>query len=232
MPVASRRAALVPAAGFGVRLGDVASAAARQPKAFRTLAGTSLVHRCAEVLLELCDEVVVAVPGTYLDLAREDLGGLGPNVRLVVGGADRQESVARALAVADADAEVILVHDAARPLVPHDVVRRVLDALDAGAPAVVPALHVADSLRHLRADGGSAPVDRSLVRAIQTPQGFRRTLLERAHAAGLGAGVTDDASLVERLGVPVTLVEGDPLAFKITRPLDLLLAEAVLAAQR
>ncbi|MBA2773066.1 MAG: 2-C-methyl-D-erythritol 4-phosphate cytidylyltransferase [Nocardioidaceae bacterium] len=228
----SRRAALVPAAGLGVRLDGHRAVDPAVPKAFRQLAGRSLVRRCVELLVGLCDEVVVAVPNTHLDLTRADLQGLGRAVQVVIGGADRQASVARALAAAHPEAETIVVHDAARPLVPPDVVRRVLDALDAGAQAVVPTQPVADSLRVLGANGLSAPIDRSSARAVQTPQGFRRTVLEQAHAAGLDVSATDDASLVERLGVPVTLVEGDPLAFKITRPLDLLLAEAVLAAQR
>lgn len=229
----SRCAALIPAAGLGARLVDRRSDAPAVPKAFRQLAGQSLLRRCAEMLVGLCDEVVVAVPDTHLDLARDDLVGLGSAVRVVAGGGDRQTSVACALAAAHSQAEVIVVHDAARPLAQPEVVRRVLDALDAGAQAVVPTQPVPDSLRWLGVDGQNTPIDRSSARAVQTPQGFRRTLLEQAHAAaGPDTGATDDATLVERLGVPVTLVDGDPLAFKITRPLDLLLAEAVLAAQR
>lgn len=230
--MASRRAALVPAAGFGVRLDDRRAGEPAVPKAFRQLAGQSLLRRCVKLLVGLCDEVVVAAPGTHVDLARDDLAGLGAGVRVVGGGVDRRASVACALAAAHPQAQMILVHDAARPLVPPDVVRRVLDALDAGAQAVVPTQPVPDSLRLLGADGLSAPIDRSSARAVQTPQGFRRTVLEQAHAAGPDISATDDASLVERLGVPVTLVDGDPLAFKITRPLDLLLAEVVLASQR
>jgi 2-C-methyl-D-erythritol 4-phosphate cytidylyltransferase len=125
---------------------------------------------------------------------------------------------------------VVLVHDAARALAPPALVAAVVSAVRSGAAAVVPGVPLVDTVRSL--DGQR--VDRSRLRAVQTPQGFSRTVLERAHAAAADAeddetlAATDDAGLVERLGEPVLVVPGAPEAFKITTPLDLLLATAVL----
>ena len=121
------------------------------------------------------------------------------------------------------------MHDAARPLTPPDVVRRVVEAVRAGAPAVIPVLPVADTIK--RVDGAGtvvSTVDRSELRAVQTPQGFRAADLRRAHA-GTPDPRTDDAGLVEALGDPVTTVAGDPLAFKVTTAWDLRIAELLLA---
>jgi 2-C-methyl-D-erythritol 4-phosphate cytidylyltransferase len=105
----------------------------------------------------------------------------------------------------------------------------VLAALEAGATCVVPVIPVSDSLRGVAPGGTNAPLDRAGVRLVQTPQGFTLEALRRGHAGARTDGATDDATLVEATGESVTLVDGDPLAFKITTPLDLLLAEAVLA---
>jgi 2-C-methyl-D-erythritol 4-phosphate cytidylyltransferase len=130
---------------------------------------------------------------------------------------------------------VVLVHDAARPLVPSELVDSVAATVCAGSPAVVPCLALADTVK--RADPAGRVVEtlrRDELRAIQTPQGFRRAVLVHAHASSVvdGEPATDDAGLVERLGVPVLLVAGHDEAFKVTRPLDLVLAEAVLARRR
>lgn len=189
-------------------------------------------------LAPLVDSVVVAVPAAYVGSARATLGsgsghdaGTGGRVTVVAGGATRQESVRAALAAVDPLIEFILVHDAARPFVPVEVVARVIDALQTGAAAVVPVVPLTDSLRRVQSDGASTAVDRTPMRAVQTPQGFRRDLLLRAHREVHRVEAADDASLVERSGVPVTLVPGSELAFKITRPHDLVIAEAVLAAR-
>lgn len=253
-----RVAGIIPAAGHGTRLGAESSVQAaapsdpsgpRPPKALLAVAGVSLLRRSAEALRPCIDQLVVAAPEGWLDRGYDDLVDLGVEVLVVAGGATRQESVHHALAAVSTEADYVLVHDAARPLVPPDVCRRVLDALEGGAPVAVPAVEVADSLRDLGDDGKSAVIDRARIRAVQTPQGFRAEVLraahERAAAAaarpqptwvaadgrrGAPAPATDDASLVERDGVPVTLVEGSALAFKVTTPLDLLLCESVLAA--
>lgn len=213
---------MVPAAGRGERLGPGTA------KALRELAGQPLlVHAVRRLRAAVpLGPVVVAVPVAQVSQARRLLGD---DVAVVAGGADRQESVAAALEALPSDAALVLVHDAARCLVPVEVVERVLAALRAGAPAVVPVLPLADTVKQVDAAGTVVrTVPRAQLRAVQTPQGFARDVLIRAHAAAAGPA-TDDAALVEALGVPVTTVAGAPEAFKVTGPLDLLLAEAVLA---
>ncbi len=153
---------------------------------------------------------------------------------VVAGGHTRQASVSLALQALPDDVDVVLVHDAARPLVPTTLIDSVAAAVRGGADAVVPGLPVPDTIKSVdAADVVSATLDRSELRAIQTPQGFRRTTLAEAHAAAdPDAPATDDAGLVEALGGKVVVVLGDDEAFKVTRPLDLLLAEAVLARRR
>ncbi len=214
--------ALVPAAGLGLRLGPGA------PKALRDLGGEPLLVHAVRSLRAApsVGPVVVAAPADGVCAIRELLAPY--DVVVVAGGAERQDSVRAALAALPADVDLVLVHDAARCLTPVAVVEAVVAALRAGAEAVVPVLPVADTVKQVAGDRVVGTVDRSCLRAVQTPQGFRRDVLERAHAAGL-ASLTDDAGLVEALGGTVTTVPGDDEAFKVTRPLDLLLAEAVLA---
>ena len=222
-------AAIIPAAGLGTRLsaGADSQAEVTAPKALRRLAGRTMLQRSVDVLAEHLDEIVIAVPPAVV--SEIHIHEPGMRITVVAGGQTRQQSVRLALdAVSDA-ATHVLVHDAARALVPGDVVRRVLAALHAGATCVVPVIAASDSLRAVTPSGSNAPVDRSAIRLVQTPQGFDIRALRRGHAAAATDLATDDATLVEALGEPVTLVDGDPLAFKITRPLDLLLAEAVLA---
>jgi 2-C-methyl-D-erythritol 4-phosphate cytidylyltransferase len=148
---------------------------------------------------------------------------------VVCGGERRTDSVRLALAEARRrlDVEVVLVHDAARAFVPPELVRVVLAAVRAGAPAVVPVLPVTDTVKQVDDLGHIlSTVDRSRLRAVQTPQGFQVDVLLRAHE-GVADQVTDDAGLVERLGERVHTVPGDPLAFKVTTPFDLMIAEAV-----
>jgi 2-C-methyl-D-erythritol 4-phosphate cytidylyltransferase len=152
-------------------------------------------------------------------------------VHVVVGGDTRTASVRAALAAAREHADVVLVHDAARPLTPPEVVARVLAALAAGAPAVVPVLPVVDTTVRVDADGVvTADVPRAALRRVQTPQGFDRSTLIAAYAAahGSAAEFTDDASVVRAAGVPVHTVDGDERAAKITVAHDLALAELQL----
>lgn len=159
---------------------------------------------------------------------------------VVPGGDTRQESVRLGIDALPEDVSTVLVHDAARPLVPVDTVDAVIEAVRDGAPAVVPALPLADTVKEVEpgAPGEPEPVlgtpVRARLRAVQTPQGFDRDTLVRAHGAVAvsGEGATDDAGMVEQLGAPVVVVPGHEEAFKVTRPLDLVLAEAVLARRR
>lgn len=160
---------------------------------------------------------------------RSVLADAGVPALVVAGGADRTESVRLALdAVLGESPEIVLVHDAARAFTPPELIRAVTDAVAAGAPAVVPVLPVADTVKRVDAnDVVTETVDRADLRAVQTPQGFMLDVLLRAYAAG--GEHTDDAGLVERLGVPVSTVPGHPAAMKITTPFDLTVAEAVFA---
>ncbi|EWS99822.1 2-C-methyl-D-erythritol 4-phosphate cytidylyltransferase [Intrasporangium oryzae NRRL B-24470] len=149
-------------------------------------------------------------------------------VGVVPGGAERGDSVAAGLAALSPEVSVVLVHDAARCLTPVAVFERVVAAVRAGAPAVVPGTAVVDTIKQVDETGRVvATPERSMLRAVQTPQGFRRDVLERAHA--LSSDATDDAALVERLGEPVLVVDGDALAFKVTTPADLDAARRILA---
>jgi 2-C-methyl-D-erythritol 4-phosphate cytidylyltransferase/2-C-methyl-D-erythritol 2,4-cyclodiphosphate synthase len=229
-PAPARTAALVPAAGRGERLGPGA------PKALRAIGGEPILVHAVRGLLDSgrVDLVVVAAPPSAEGVAEvvRMLAGLDP-VRVVPGGATRQQSVALALAaVPEEGYEFILVHDAARALTPPETIASVVDAVRSGLSAVVPVLPVADTIKSVvvDADGGSSvgrTVDRSGLRAVQTPQGFRRELLARAHAAA-GHDATDDAGLVESLGERVGMIPGHVEAFKVTTPFDLVLAESVL----
>ncbi|MGH3870524.1 MAG: 2-C-methyl-D-erythritol 4-phosphate cytidylyltransferase [Pseudonocardiaceae bacterium] len=217
-----RIAALVPAAGQGVRL------AAGMPKAFVSLRGRPLLWHCVQGLLAAgCVElVVVAVGADHRAQARAALVDAGQRVRIVTGGAHRADSVRCALRSVP-DAEVVLVHDAARCLTPVSVIRAVVEAVLAGQRAVVPVLAVVDTIKQVDLDGRVvSTVDRAALRVVQTPQGFAADLLRRAHQAPSGP-VTDDAGLVERLGETVRTLPGHPHAFKITTPFDLAVAEVV-----
>ena len=213
--------AVVPAAGSGERL------AAGVPKAFYHLDGRTLVERAIDGLLKsgVVDRVVVAVPADRTDRAKLILGR---DATVVAGGANRGESVSRALA-AVGEPDFVLVHNAARALTPPDLVVRVVDALRAGHPAVVPALPVADTIKAVDANGAVLGTpERAGLRAVQTPQGFTTELLLRAYQQAGTVDFTDDASLVEHIGGQVQVVDGDPLAFKITTRLDLMLAHAIV----
>jgi 2-C-methyl-D-erythritol 4-phosphate cytidylyltransferase len=219
-------AILVPAAGMGVRLGPGG------PKALRLLAREPLlVHAVRGVAAApSVGLIVVAAPASDLDAVASLLEPIDCPVRVVPGGSTRQASVARALAAVPAEFDLVLVHDAARALTPPSLIESVAAKLRAGSSAVVPALPVADTIKRVGTDGEVvATVDRSVLRAVQTPQGFRRATLAAAHASAADDH-TDDAGLAEQAGVRVDTVPGDDLAFKITRPFDLAVAEALLAS--
>ena len=216
-------AVLVPAAGAGLRLGPGG------PKALRLLAGEPLlVHAIRRVAAAPSVRmIVVAAPAAEVGAVRDLLAPVAP-VTVVAGGAERQESVSLALAAVPAEIGIVLVHDAARALTPPQLIESVAAAVREGHPAVIPALPVVDTIKEV--DPGNlvlGTVDRSVLRSVQTPQGFRHDVLAAVHAAAADAH-TDDAGLVEKAGLPVICVPGSELALKITRPLDLVLAEALL----
>lgn len=200
---------VVVAGGGGTRFG--------RPKQFEMLGGRRVLDWSVGALTAACQGVVVVLPAALADQT-----GLPAEVAAVPGGATRSESVRAGLAAIDPKATHVLVHDAARPLVSRAVIDRVLAALVAGAQAVVPVVPVVDSLRSR--DGH--PVDRSQLVAVQTPQGFEVGVLRLAHSQA--ATASDDASLVDQLGLAVTHVEGEPINMKITEPHDLRIAEVLL----
>ncbi len=210
------------AAGSGTRLGGAG------PKALRLLGSRPLVSWAVDALAAGGVQSVVVVVASGLEGSFQTVLDQAPVPAVVVaGGATRQASVAHGLAALPDDCQVVLVHDAARPLVPPDVVRRVIDAVLAGAQAVTPVVPVVDTIRRVGPGQTSDVVDRSLLRAVQTPQGFDRATLVRAHAA-LGHDVTDDIAACEAVGVSATLVEGAREAFKVTEPFDLAVAQSLL----
>ena len=216
-------AAIVAAAGTGERLG------AGMPKALVRLGDQTLLQLSVAAMLDAAIEaVVVTAPPQSVG----EFAALVPDAVVVAGGDTRQDSVRAGLAALSPEVDVVLVHDAARALVPADVVHRVLAAIRAGADAVVPVVPLADTVKEVDSSGAVVrTVDRSDLRAVQTPQGFRRSVLEHAHAGG-GIAATDDAALVEALGVTVTTVEGSAEALKVTTPVDLAVAEGILARRR
>jgi 2-C-methyl-D-erythritol 4-phosphate cytidylyltransferase len=223
-------AAIVPAAGRGERLGPGA------PKALRLLGGVPLLVHAVRNLAaaRLVDLVVVAAPPDQVTAVRALLADhhTGATLHVVPGGPTRPESVRAALAALPDAVAVVLVHDAARPLAPVELIDAVASGVRAGADAVVPGLPVTDTVKRVDGDVVTETVDRTALRSVQTPQGFRRAVLEEAHLDLSDGGITDDAGLVERAGYSVIVVPGAEEAFKVTRPLDLVLAEAVLARRR
>ena len=205
---------IVPAGGSGERLG------ADRPKAFVVCAGRPLIEWSLEVLDSVCDRVIVAAPDGYDE---------GPD--RVSGGESRSASVRSALEAAP-EAEVFVVHDAARPLVTRELVERCIEALVPGVDGAIAAIPMTDTVKEVASDGRVLrTLDRSALWAIQTPQVFKADILRRAlerDAAALAAA-TDDAYLVDDAGGVITVVESFPENLKVTRESDLRIAEALLA---
>lgn len=228
-----RVAVIVVAAGSGSRL------RAAVPKAFVEVDGATLLAHaiCRVVACARVAHLVVVAPPRHVAQARVCVAaGLEAGhrelselvVSVVPGGAQRGDSVMAGLAALPPDVDVVLVHDAARALAPGSLFDAVVDAVRSGHPAVVPGLPVVDTVKEVDGAGlVTATPERARLRAVQTPQGFERTVLDRAHAAATDQA-TDDAALVERLGLPVLVIPGDPLAHKITTPADLGLAALLL----
>jgi 2-C-methyl-D-erythritol 4-phosphate cytidylyltransferase len=205
---------------------------AGRPKGLVQLRGVPLVRIAANAAAAAdgVGSIVVAAPIGFVEDVQDALAGLSTLARVVEGGVTRQASAAAALKHADA-ADAIVVHDAARALCGPEVFDRCLRELDRAA-AVCVATPVADTIKDVRSTIVNATLDRSNLWAAQTPQAFRAEVYRRAHAAAARDGVTatDDAALVERLGVRVRVIPGDPTNIKITTAADLRIAEALLGA--
>lgn len=209
--------AIVVAGGSGSRFG--------RPKQYAVLGGRALLDWALDGARSACQGVVLVLPP-------EDVAGFAASRADVVvgGGATRSESVRAGLAAVPARAEVIVIHDAARPLALPVLWSAVLDAVAAGADAAVPAVPVVDTIKRVAGGLVVGTVDRSELVAVQTPQAFRAAALRAAHAAAGEA--TDDAALIEAQGGRVVWVAGDPHNMKITDPADIDVAEALAAARR
>lgn len=226
---ASTVAVIVVAAGSGIRLGHA------EPKAFVPLGGDTILGVALDAVLGMREKphVVVVVPAdrvqeTQARYERVAAAASAP-LDVVAGGATRQESVARGLAALPQPVTTVLVHDAARPLTPSIVFDEVLAAVRSRGHGVVPALDVVDTIKRVGAHGRVLEtVDRSELRAVQTPQGFPRRALDAAYAAAT-TEFTDDAAVAASAGLAVDVVPGDARAFKVTLPSDLRRAEAMVA---
>lgn len=214
---------IIVAAGSGSRFG------ANLPKQYCLLNGRP-------VLMHTIDNMRVAMPNSHIILVLnkdfvEYWGELCgeysfESPMVVTGGDTRWQSVKNAIDVIPATAEIITVHDGARPIVEEKMVERLINALD-NAPGAIPVVSVTDSLRQVN-ENGSIPVDRSLYKAVQTPQAFHADKLKEAYSLPFTLTFTDDASVMAALGYDVMLVEGDTYNIKITHPLDIEIAQLYL----
>lgn len=209
----NRFSLIIPAAGSGSRTGR------ELPKQYAEIAGHRMLAWTLDAFLALesCAEIVVAIDDSWRDLA-EECGGGDARVRFVAGGAERQHSIANALDALETDAPIVLVHDAARPCVDRALIERVVEAA-ATHGAALPVLGIAETVKRVDADGRVLEtIPRAELRLAQTPQGFRRELLVRAYdfARAHRTVGTDDASLVEALGVAVYTTAGDTRNLKVT----------------
>lgn len=226
-----KASAIIVGAGSGVRLGSSV------PKAFVKIGGRTMLSYSLVTVRQVCsiDEVVITVPAGFENAARAEVtsAGLDVPVKITPGGIERQDSVRIALELTSAESEIVIVHDAARPLATPAIFDACLIAAAriGGAIAAIP---VADTLKHV-ADGAiNATVARAGLWQAQTPQAFRRDLLTSAHQRAVVEKIaaTDDADLVERTGARVEVVEASTENIKITTPSDLAIVEAIIAARK
>ena len=222
-------AVIVVAAGSGTRLG------ATVPKAFVPVAGRTILERSLRSVLGMVApaQIVVVAPGELISeaegIARATLGAASTAVTVVAGGDTRQQSVSAGLAVLHDSVEIVLVHDSARSLTPASQFESVVARVRETGAGVIPGLAVADTIKQVDWTGSvERTVDRSALVAVQTPQGFPREMLVTSYLAA-DQDYTDDAALVASFGHPVSVIDGDPLAFKITTPWDLARAESLVA---
>lgn len=219
--------AIIVAGGSGTRFG------AELPKQFLELGGKPILMRSIEAFANSGNcpvDVIVTLPSDQMDLWQRlcDRYGFDVPHRVMPGGETRWHSVKHALdSMGDVnEVDIIAVHDGVRPMVTADVICRTIEAARRDG-AAVPVVALNDSVRQVVGEASHA-LDRSALRAVQTPQAFDARLLLDAYSLPYQPTFTDDASVVEQLGHPITLVEGDPHNLKITRPMDLALAEYLL----
>jgi len=230
--VASRTAALVPAAGRGLRIGGSV------PKQYRALGGQPIILHALRILQAspVIDEIILAVPQSDTEYCLTQI--VTPHhftkvAKIVPGGQERQDSVRHALEVVHEDVDVVLVHDAVRPFLTEQMVEEVVSRARVKGAAII-ALPMKDTVKQVGADHViERTVDRRPLWLAQTPQAFRRDWLLVAHRKAHGEGVraTDDAYLVEWCGHPVSVVEGSGDNIKVTRPEDMIIGEAIFASR-
>ena len=224
--------AIIVAAGIGTRLGS------GEPKAFVKIGGRTMLSYSLVAVgqVSAIGEVVITVPEGFESAARAEAvaAGLGAAVKITPGGIERQDSVRIALGLTSAESELVIVHDAARPLATPAIFEACIAAA-ARAGGAIAAIPVADTLKRVVDSDRAiaATVARAGLWQAQTPQAFRRELLVEAHRRAVAQGIvaTDDADLVERAGVRVEVVEGSTANIKITTPSDLAIVEAIIAAR-
>lgn len=222
--------AIIVAAGSGVRLGS------KVPKAFVKIAGhTMLSYSLATVRqINSIEELVITVPEGFENAARAEVAaaGLSIPVKITMGGIERQDSVRIALELTSAESELVIVHDAARPLATAAIFEACLSAASR-AGAAIAAIPVSDTLKRVADTAISATIARAGLWQAQTPQAFRRAVLVAAHQRAVREKIlaTDDADLVERTGARVEVVEASTTNIKITTPADLAIVEAIIAAR-
>jgi len=208
------------------------------PKQFLSIGGEPLIVQSLRVLqaAPVIDQIILAVPSADIEYCENEIVArhrFTKVVKVVAGGAERQDSVRYALAQVPSDTEIVLIHDAVRPFLTRRMIDEVVAAARKGGAAIV-ALPMRDTVKHVRIDGRiERTVDRAPLWLAQTPQAFRRDWIEAAHRNGHTEGVraTDDAFLVEWLGYSVSVVEGSGENIKVTRPEDMVIGEAILASR-
>ena len=226
-----RTVAIVPAAGSGNRMGRGLS------KQYLSLGGVPLLVHTLNVFEKcpLVDALLVVVPPPDVEAVRTEMlprWNLKKLAGVIPGGKERQDSVRAGIETLDRDTDIVIVHDAVRPFITAKLIEDCIRAAAEEGAATV-GVPVKDTVKEVGADGRvMRTCDRNLLWLTQTPQAFRRDIIENAHRAAVRDGYrgTDDTSLVERLGIAVRMIRGDYGNIKITTPEDLVIAEALLAA--
>jgi 2-C-methyl-D-erythritol 4-phosphate cytidylyltransferase len=222
--------AIIVAAGSGVRLGR------SEPKAFVKIGGHTMLSYSLRVVANISSikELVIAVPAGFETAARAEVTAADVRipVKITAGGTERQDSVRIALGLTSSESDLVVVHDAARPMANAKIFEACLDAAERAGGAIA-AIPVADTLKRVVDSAIAETIARAGLWQAQTPQAFRRDILVAAHSRALNERIiaTDDADLVERTGTRVEVVEASTANIKITTPSDLAIVEAIVAAR-